>query len=207
MSVMVTFNVKTGLDIANSSCGEITKIVLDERETGFTLTVPIVELAYPPAYILVKMNRTKAVQLAGLEKNVLSLVSLGSTFTITHGKGQKSIKRKQLPITAAYSFTDYRSQGQTIANLIIDIGTPPTGGLTFFNVYVALSRGHGRGNIRLLRDFDENLLMTYPCEYLRLEDERLARLDDETEKWWKEKAVQDDNLVTAVFKNNEICHF
>ncbi|OAX33534.1 hypothetical protein K503DRAFT_775502, partial [Rhizopogon vinicolor AM-OR11-026] len=79
--------------------------------------------------------------------------------------------RKQLPITAAYSFTDYRPQCQTIANSIIDTGTPPTGGLTPFNVYVALSRGRGRGNIRLLRDFDKNLLMTHPCEYLRLEDE------------------------------------
>ncbi|OAX33535.1 hypothetical protein K503DRAFT_700257, partial [Rhizopogon vinicolor AM-OR11-026] len=49
MSAMVTFNVKTDLDIANGSCGKITKILLDERKTGFTLTVPIVELAYPPA--------------------------------------------------------------------------------------------------------------------------------------------------------------
>jgi ATP-dependent exoDNAse (exonuclease V) alpha subunit len=194
MSVMATFNVEIDLDIANGSRGEITKIVLDERETEFMPTAPIVELAYPPAYILVKMNRTKAVQLAGLEKNVLPLVPLERTFTITHGKGQKSIKRRQLPITPAYSFTGYRSQGQTIANSIIDIGTPPIGGLTPFNVYVALSRGRGRGNIRLLRDFDENLLMTHPCEYLRLEDKRLARLDDVTEKWWKEKTMQDAEM-------------
>ncbi|KAJ8586619.1 hypothetical protein M405DRAFT_743303, partial [Rhizopogon salebrosus TDB-379] len=56
----------------------------------------------------------------------------------------------------AYSFTDYRSQCQTISHTIIDIGTPPTGGLTPFNVYVALSRSH----------------------------ERLVRLDNETEMWW-----------------------
>ncbi|OJA12227.1 hypothetical protein AZE42_11669 [Rhizopogon vesiculosus] len=79
MSMMVTFNVETDLDIANSSRGEITKIVLDERETGFTPTAPIVERAYPPACILVKMNRTKAVQLAGPEKNVLPLVPLERT--------------------------------------------------------------------------------------------------------------------------------
>ena len=29
--------------------------------------------------------------------------------------------------------------------------------LTPFSVYVALSRGRGRDNIRLLRDFDENI--------------------------------------------------
>ncbi|OAX33320.1 hypothetical protein K503DRAFT_775729, partial [Rhizopogon vinicolor AM-OR11-026] len=56
---------------------------------------------------------------------------------------------------------------------IIDIGTPPTGGLTLFNVYVALSRSRGQDNIRLLRGFDEKLLMTHPCEYLRIENERL----------------------------------
>ena len=185
---MVIFNVETDLDITNGARGEITEIVLDERETSFSPIVPIVELTYPPAYILVKMNRTKAVQLEGLEKNVLPLVPLERTFMIVHGKGLKTIRRKQLPVTPAYSFTDYRSQGQTIDHSSIDIATPPSGGpgLTPFNVYVALSRGRGRDNIRLLRDFDKNL-MTHPCEHLRVEDERLTRLDVKTEKWRYQK--------------------
>jgi ATP-dependent exoDNAse (exonuclease V) alpha subunit len=187
MKVMVTFNVETDLDVANGARGEIVEIVLDERETAFSPTAPIVELTYPPAYILVKMSRTKAVQLEGLEKDVLPLVPLERTFSIVHGKGLKTIRRRQLPVTPAYSFTDYRSQGQTISHSIIDIATPPSGGLTPFNVYVALSRGRGRDNIRLLRDFDEKLLMSHPCEYLRVEDERLMRLDVETEKWWNQK--------------------
>ncbi|KAG2122384.1 hypothetical protein BD769DRAFT_1290470, partial [Suillus cothurnatus] len=62
-------------------------------------------------------------------------------------------------LTPAYAFTDYRSQGQTISNAIIDIATPPTAGITPFNVYVALSRAH----------------------------ERLAKMDWETEQWWKAK--------------------
>jgi hypothetical protein len=60
-------------------------------------------------------------------------------------------------------------------------------GFTPFDVYAAPSRSRGRENIQLLRDFDEKLLTPHPCEYLRLEDERLVRLDGETEKWWKEK--------------------
>ena len=43
-------------------------------------------------------------------------------------------------MTAAYAFTDYRSQGQTIPYVIVDIGSPPTGTLSLFNLYVALSR-------------------------------------------------------------------
>jgi hypothetical protein len=46
MHVMVTFNVETDLDIANGSRGEITKIVLDERETEFSPTAAIMELTY-----------------------------------------------------------------------------------------------------------------------------------------------------------------
>jgi len=187
MHVMVTFNVETDLDIANGSRGEITKIVLDERETEFSPTAAIVELTYPPVYVLIKLNRTKAVQLDGLEKNILPLVPIERTFTIILGNHPKSIRRRQLPLTPAYSFTDYRSQGQTINNTIIDIATPPTAGLTPFNVYVALSRARGRDGVRLLRDFDENLLMTHPSEHLRIEDERLAMMDRETEQWWKEK--------------------
>lgn len=95
--VMVTFNVETDadLDIANGSQGKITKIVLDERETEFSPTAAIVELTYPPVYVLIKLNHTKVVQLDGLEKNILPLVPMGRTFTIIHGNHPKSIRRRQ----------------------------------------------------------------------------------------------------------------
>lgn len=37
---------------------------------------------------------------------------------------QRSVKKKQYPLTAAYAFTDYRSQGQTIPYVVVDIATP-----------------------------------------------------------------------------------
>ena len=36
-------------------------------------------------------------------------------------------QHRQFPVTLAYAFTDYRSQGQTIPHVIIDIASPPTG--------------------------------------------------------------------------------
>ena len=87
----------------------------------------------------------------------------------------------------AYAFTDYRSQGQTLQPVIVDIGPPPYGHLTPFNVYVALSRGTGCHNICLLRDFDETLLQRHPSEYLRLEDEQLQELDKCTKQIWMAK--------------------
>lgn len=76
---------------------------------------------------------------------------------------------------------DYRAQGQTIRPVWVDIGTPPYGS---FNIYVALSRGTGQDNIRLLRDFDQRLLQQHPSEFLRMEDEHLQKLNDVTKKLW-----------------------
>jgi hypothetical protein len=91
-----------------------------------------------------------------------------------------TIDREQLALTAAYAFTDYKSQGQTMECVIIDLAKPPSGTLTSFNAYVALSRSRGR--IRLLRDFNEKLFTTHPSEELRKEDVRLAALENTTTK-------------------------
>lgn len=88
-------------------------------------------------------------------------------------------------MTAAYSFTDYRSQGQTIPYVLVDIATPPTGGLNLFNLYVALSRSSGRSTIRLLRDFDEKLFQASHTPELIAEDDRLEVLNKQTREWWK----------------------
>ncbi|KAF8893443.1 hypothetical protein BD779DRAFT_1620513, partial [Infundibulicybe gibba] len=49
------------------------------------------------------------------------------------------IHRRQLAITPAYAFTDYKSQGQTIKHVIVDLADPPSGKLSPFSAYVALS--------------------------------------------------------------------
>ncbi|KAI5983558.1 hypothetical protein EDC04DRAFT_2711440 [Pisolithus marmoratus] len=86
-------------------------------------------------------------------------------------------------MTAAYAFTDYRSQDQTISYVLVDIARPPSGTLNPFNLYVALSRSSGRDTIHLLRDFDERLFLSAHSADLLAEDDRLHLLDEETRKW------------------------
>lgn len=54
MKVIITFNVETDLDVANGARGEVVEIVLDERESNFSLRLKCCchELRYPPAYVL-----------------------------------------------------------------------------------------------------------------------------------------------------------
>jgi ATP-dependent exoDNAse (exonuclease V) alpha subunit len=188
--VMVTLNLQTDLDVANGVRGVVEGIVLDERER---LTpkedTDRIHLTYPPRYVLVRLDRTKAPTLDGLQENVIPIAPVSKTFTVNKGDKKLSVKRRQLPLTLAYAFTDYRSQGQTLYPVLIDIGAPPFGRLTPFNIYVALSRGTSRENIRLLRDFDVTLLQQHPNEFLRLEDERLKKMSDITQKMWDARNI------------------
>ncbi|KAJ7309974.1 hypothetical protein DFH08DRAFT_719085, partial [Mycena albidolilacea] len=78
----------------------------------------------------------------------------------------------------AYAFTDYRSQGQTIPYVLVDIASPLTGKLSLFNLYVALSRTH-----------DPMLLA---------EDDRLEDLNKLTMRWWREmRSSTEMNLSIA----------
>ncbi|KAF8527303.1 hypothetical protein JB92DRAFT_2698590 [Gautieria morchelliformis] len=82
---------------------------------------------------------------------------------IKHPNGRKAtVHRRQLPLTAAYAFTDYKAQGQTLRPVIVDIGNPPSGGLNVFNAYVAISRGRSREMVRLLRDFNSCIFTNHP---------------------------------------------
>ncbi|KAJ8579544.1 hypothetical protein M405DRAFT_754350, partial [Rhizopogon salebrosus TDB-379] len=87
-------------------------------------------------------------------------------------------------VTAAYASTDYRAQGQTIGHVLVDIATPPTGGLNLFNLYVALSRSSGRETIRLLCDFDRKHFQAAHTPELTREDNRLRSLDAQSSEWW-----------------------
>ena len=187
-SVMVTLNIHMDLDVANGVRGTIQGIILDERERrNTTAESHTIHLQYPPRCVLVKLARTKAPHLDGLDQNVIPIEPVTRSFSIFKDGKRISVNRTQLPLTLAYAFTDYRAQGQTLEPVIVDIGPPPHGSLTPFNIYVALSRGMGRDNIRLLRDFDEKLLQQHPSEYLRLEDERLKMLDEKTKTLWDKR--------------------
>ncbi|KIL62628.1 hypothetical protein M378DRAFT_80921 [Amanita muscaria Koide BX008] len=117
-----------------------------------------------------------------LPTNIVPVFPAEIKIRLQHSEKTVTITRRQLPLTPAYAFTDYRAQGQTIDCVIVDLGRPPTGKLTPFNAYVALSRSSGRDTIRLLREFDEQLFTTAPSEALEAEDRRLEWLNGETRK-------------------------
>jgi ATP-dependent exoDNAse (exonuclease V) alpha subunit len=191
MKVMMTYNLHTEIDLANGARGEIIEIVLDHNEPDIPGTRGEVRLKYPLAYVLVKFNVDEnkttglaAVKLPGLERGVVPVIPHVYKQTLVLGGKRTTVERQQLPLAAAYAFTDYRSQGQTIPKLFVDLARPPTGRLSPFNTYVACSRARGRSGICFIRDVDWRQFSSHPSEYLRKEDERLAGLNEETKRNW-----------------------
>ena len=179
MKAMILQNIATDVNLANGSRGIITDIILDPKENVPTRRDSPIRLSYPPIALLFSPYYQRDVKLAGLPQGTVPLYPSEKTFRLG-GKEGVTIKRIQFALTAAYAFTDFKSQGQTIEHVIVDLAKTPTAGLTAFNAYVALSRSRGRDTIRLLRDFDQKLFTTHPNEELRKEDLRLAILQDKT---------------------------
>nr|GAT52360.1 predicted protein [Mycena chlorophos] len=179
MRAMVLWNIATEADLANGARGRIADIRLDSREPLPLHRTPQnqLHLRYPPAMIVVKLDHFSFPRFRHFEEGELPLLPTTGSFTIHTSDGeQHTIKRRQYALTPGYAFTDYKSQGQTLSHVIVDLETPPHGGLSPFNAYVALSRSHGRENIRILRGFDPKIFTTHPSEHLKDEDRRLNRL-------------------------------
>lgn len=183
MKVMVTNNLQTDLDITNGARGVVVGIILNPEEPPLE-GGSVVTLKHLPECVLVKLSRTRAAALPGLEEGVIPIQRISTKTQIRIRGKSRTVTRTQFPITGAYSFTDYRAQGQTIPYVVVDIASPPTSGLSLFNLYVALSRSSGRGTIRLLRDFDDNMFLQAHVPELLEEDERLGELDVVTRGWW-----------------------
>jgi hypothetical protein len=182
MKAMVTWNLATQADLANGTCGEIVDIALDPREMPQRPDqMGRVHLRYPPVMVMFKPVHHTFRCLPNLSEGLIPIFPSETTFQVGSRPGI-SVRRRQLAITAAYAYMDFKSQGQTIEYVIVDIAPTPTFKLSPFNAYVALSRSRGRSTIRLLWDFDDNLFMNHPSEALRQEDKWLERLAKATKE-------------------------
>lgn len=188
MKAMVVLNIATEADLANGTRGTIQGFVLDPRE-GHVLPDEEghIHLRYPPPVIYFKPNIRTNANFEGIPEGIIPISPSMVRFNVDI-EGQKvGLERRQLAIVPGYAFTDYKSQGQTMEFVIVDISKPPTGALSPFSVYVALSRSRGRTTIRILRDFDPTLLMHHPSEDLRKDMVRLEQIDVQTKDAYEEQ--------------------
>jgi hypothetical protein len=190
MKAMVVLNIATEADLANGTRGTVQGFVLDPREGR---TSPDddghIRLQYPPPVIYFKPDIQTTTVFEGVPEGIIPISPSTTRFNVDVDGNKVQLERRQLGIVPAYAFTDYKSQGQTMEFVIVDISKPPTGVLSPFSVYVALSRSRGRKTIRILREFDRALLMHHPSEDLRKDMMRLERLDECTRETYEQHTM------------------
>jgi hypothetical protein len=176
--------------------------VLDPRENN---TSPdeqgCIHLQYPPPVIYFKPDMQTSVVFEGICEGIIPISPSMVRFSVDGKDGKVRLERRQLAIVPGYAFTDYKAQGQTLECVIVDISKPPSGSLSPFSAYVALSRSRGRGTIRILRDFDPALFMHHPSEDLRADMVRLQRLDEETKTAYERNKMR---LVKSMISLEEL---
>ncbi|KAF8809982.1 hypothetical protein BYT27DRAFT_7209905 [Phlegmacium glaucopus] len=181
MKAMVVLNIATDVELANGTRGTIEGIVLDSRERNVGPDEDgNIQLMFPPSVIFFKPETQLKIMFDGLEEGIIPISPSLLKFSVKVNGERLKLERRQIAIVPGYAFTDYKAQGQTLECIIIDIAKPPSGTLSPFNVYVALSRSRGRKTIRILRDFDPELFMHHPLEDLRRDMTRLEELDSKT---------------------------
>ena len=198
MKAMVVLNIATEADVANGTRGTVEGFVLDPRENSTTPDDEgCIHLQYPPPVIYFKPEMQTTTVFEGVPEGIIPISPSMVRFNVDVEGAKVKMERRQLAIVPGYAFTDYKSQGQTMEYVIVDISKPPSGSLSPFSVYVALSRSRGRKTIRILRDFDPTLFMHHPSEDLRIDMARLELLDEITKE-----AYENERDRSVIASNN-----
>jgi len=178
---------------ANGSMGIIRAIYLDSREV-VDPNLSYVQLKYLPACIAFEpyLQTGRLPQLEDLPKGSFPVFAREETFAIPDAvTNSASIHRTQFDIIPAYAFTNDKSQGQTINPVIVDLtktaqrdGPQPSRE----GYYVAMSRGSGADNIRILRPVTKEMLAMLskgPSEFIRRHDKLLTKHHADTKEKWE----------------------
>lgn len=117
------------------------------QQSGFQYPHTFISI---PEYILVKVQDLQ-LQLPSLLYGIVPLQPV--IFTWSAGRCC-SVKMQQFPVTLAYAMTDYKCQGQTFDQVLLDLQKPQIGPSSPASLYVQLSRARSLNSISIMRPFN-----------------------------------------------------
>lgn len=171
MKVMVQENVAFANNVVNGAVGTVRDIRYEEDHGARYASVVYVEI---PGAGRVCGN---------IDNDVVPIFPVQYTFKWTRKPGTDvrkpdivKVTRTQLPLLPAYSYTDYKSQGRSLDNAIVD----PATAQTLQGLYVMLSRVRNLSGLGILRPFRSLKVYQRLSQELREELTRLETLDSDT---------------------------
>ncbi|CAF4200146.1 unnamed protein product [Rotaria sordida] len=202
MPVLLTENVATELGLSNGTRGIFRQLVYDESSEDVRYQdknfPPNTKFITQPKYALVEFPGCKLDnKLAELQSKIVPIAISEQTFLfdakellpenvakaakINKKTTKLTVKRKALPLIPAYSMTTYKSQGQTLGKIIVDLVMPP-GPIELASVYVPLSRVKRLDDLLIIRPFEFGTLQVKPSTAQIEELKRLDKIAQSTRK-------------------------
>ena len=141
----------------------------------------------PPACVLFKPDRpnSSAFGFKDLEPTIVPIFALQRSIEI---KGY-SVRRKQVPMCAAFCLTEYKVQGSTLTSAILDLKDTVKRGQNrhtkFCSKYVQLSRLETYEGVNLLQKINMEDVQFGPDPKLLVEMQRLWDLEKQTLTAWQ----------------------
>lgn len=162
MKVIIGLNYDVGNGVVNGSEGILKKVYYTLDSDG--------EKHATSAVVHVHGSSGNCMPGLGPHEKVVFTETKNFTIQDDHTSERMVIACRQLPLDAAYAITDYKLQGKTFANVILDIQSSRM----IQSTYVMLSRAMSLDGVVILHDFDERKVRMHASQSLR---EELNRLD------------------------------
>lgn len=132
-----------------------------------------------PAHHHNRGRRSRRYSIANLPPNIVPIVPQTTSIKYTSDTGLTfPISGSQLPLLPAYAYTDYKSQGRSLASVIVDLN----GCRSLQSFYVTLSRATSLRTVAVLRSFKARTMTARLGEDFRGEFERLEMLGQHSGK-------------------------
>ncbi|KJZ68594.1 hypothetical protein HIM_12014 [Hirsutella minnesotensis 3608] len=158
MPVVVNKNTYTGLKVVNGAEFTAADVIPDPKSPGYHLADDVTIHFGPPLGILLESQETKGFAIPALPTGTVlirpithTLDPANSYYRFLSGK----CSRRGLPVVPAFVLTDYKSQGKTFEDVLLELrGSRMTNGQPskcgFTSLYVQLSRCRTLQGIKLL---------------------------------------------------------
>ncbi|CAF3216892.1 unnamed protein product [Rotaria sp. Silwood2] len=179
MPVILTQNIVIELGLINGMNGIFRQLVYEE-DSASTNVLPETcpnntRYIHKRLYTLIEIIKSKIeCNLEQLQPNIIPIPVMEETFRIdiadvlpkkkrskSNQKAILSIKQRPLPLVPAYSITTYKSLGQTLNNVVIDLKlSNETDDIAA--IYVPLSRVQRLTDLIILGHFDHKVLLRKP---------------------------------------------
>jgi hypothetical protein len=152
---MILANVNSSVGLVNGCRGIATGVILEPDAEFFALDDIHILCAKPPRCVLFKRVSEHKTSFEHLDEGIIPVFPIERSLTIN----SYSIRRKQVPMCAAFSLTDYKVQGQAFTKAILDLknGTGARGWDShrkFCSRYIQLSRLTSFAGLHLLQKLE-----------------------------------------------------